>query len=134
MEELKFIQTASSLYSASDISQMNDNYPAHEAHPRDDELWDPKTAPKGNQPLYDTSTTNRLFRNKTNILDLPDISDEILSDYKINQMLGRDIVPPTFIDLDTAPNYVDFIKNTIKNVIQSESEFNIDIQESRMNK
>ena len=40
-------------------------------------------------------------------------------------MLGKQIDIPSIVDLDTAPDYVDFIKNSIKNIISSESEFSM---------
>jgi hypothetical protein len=48
-----------------------------------------------------------------------------MSDYQMMRMLGKDIDVPSIVDLDTAPNYVGFIKNSIKNIIRSETEFNI---------
>jgi len=48
--------------------------------------------------------------------------------------MGKAIPQENIVDLDTAENYVDFIKNSIKNIIASENEFNIDNSEieSRM--
>jgi hypothetical protein len=50
------------------------------------------------------------------------------------QMLGKPVPQVSVVDLDTAVDYVDFIKNSIKNIITSENEFNIDNSEiqSRM--
>ena len=49
-------------------------------------------------------------------------------------MLGKPVPQVSVVDLDTAVDYVDFIKNSIKNIIASENEFNIDNSEiqSRM--
>jgi hypothetical protein len=48
-----------------------------------------------------------------------------MSDYKIQKMLGRDPEVPTFSDLDTAVDYVQFIKNTVASLAASEGEFDV---------
>lgn len=79
-----------------------------------------------NQSFQDVNLM--LHHKKIYTLDeLPDESDEILSDYKLKTLLGTASgAPPTFVDLDTAPDYVDFVKNSIKNMLASENEFNDD--------
>jgi hypothetical protein len=107
------------------FSQALDNYDVADPHRRADELDDDDTAPQVNVPLYDTSITNPISKSNNNLEDFPDYSDEVMSDYQMQRMLGKPINIPSIVDLDTAPDYVDFIKNTIKNVISSETEFNI---------
>lgn len=112
------------------VGESLDNYDPADPHRRADEFDDKNTAPLFNQPLYDTSTTTPIVDSNMGLSNLPDYSDEILSDYRISQMLGKPIEVPNVVDLDTAPDYVNFIKNTIKNVIASENEFNIDGKEN----
>ena len=112
------------------VGEMLDNYDPSDPHRRQDEFDDKQTAPLGNQPFYDTSTSTPIKDTNKGLDELPDYSDEVLSDYRIQQMLGREIEIPNIVDLDTAPNYVDFIKNTIRTVINSENEFNIDSKEN----
>lgn len=112
------------------VGEALDNYDLADPHRRADEFDDKHTSPLFNQPLYDTSTSTPINDSNTGLTVLPDYSDEILSDYRISQMLGKPIQIPNIVDLDTAPDYVDFIKNTIKNVIASENEFNIDGKEN----
>ena len=100
-----------------------DNFDPADPHRRADEFDDTHTAPKVDQPLYDTSVAAPIVASNLALDDFPDISDEILSDYKIQKMLGRDIEVPKFVDLDTAPDYVQFIKNTVASVAASEGEF-----------
>lgn len=109
-----------------DVKQIGialDNYDLADPHRRADEFDDAHTAPKGNQPLYDTSTSTPIVASNIALTDFPDISDEIMSDYKIQKMLGRDPEVPTFSDLDTATDYVQFIKNTVASLAASEGEF-----------
>ena len=109
-----------------DVKQIGialDNYDLADPHRRADEFDDAHTAPKGNQPLYDTSTSTPIVASNIALTDFPDISDEIMSDYKIQKMLGRDPEVPTFSDLDTAVDYVQFIKNTVASLAASEGEF-----------
>ena len=109
-----------------DIKQVGlalDNFDAADPHRRADEFDDSKTAPLGNQPLYDTSTSTPIAASNVSLDDFPDVSDEIMSDYKIQKMLGRNPEVPTFSDLDTAENYVQFIKNTQLSIAASEGEF-----------
>jgi hypothetical protein len=120
-----------------------DNYDIADPHRRQDEIDDRNTAPIVNAPLYDTSITNPIEKSNIGLTNFPDYSDEVLSDYKMAQMMGKAIpqenivdldTAENYVDLDTAENYVDFIKNSIKNIIASENEFNIDNSEiqSRM--
>lgn len=102
-----------------------DNYDYADPHRRADELDDENTAPQVNAPLYDTSITNPIKTSNINISEFPDYSDEVLSDYKLALMLGKQPDIPVVIDLDTAPDYVDFIKNSITTLVKSENEFNI---------
>ncbi len=102
-----------------------DNYDYADPHRRADELDDDNTAPQVNAPLYDTSITNPIKKSNINISEFPDYSDEVLSDYKLALMLGKQPDIPVVIDLDTAPDYVDFIKNSITTLVKSENEFNI---------
>jgi hypothetical protein len=111
-----------------DVKQIGialDNYDLADPHRRADEFDDAHTAPKGNQPLYDTSTSTPIVASNIALTDFPDISDEIMSDYKIQKMLGRDPEVPTFSDLDTAVDYVQFIKNTVASLAASEGEFDV---------
>ena len=113
------------------VSQALDNYDPADPHRRADEFDDFYTEPQVNQPFYDTSTSTPIKGDNIDLTTLPDYSDEIISDYQISQILGKPINMENVVDLDTAPNYVNFVKNTIKNVIQSENEFNIDAVESQ---
>jgi len=107
------------------FSEALDNFDIADPHRRADELDDDDTAPQVNAPLYDTSITNPIKESNKNISEFPDYSDEVMSDYQLQRMLGKQIDVPSIVDLDTAPDYVDFIKNSIKNIIKSETEFNI---------
>ena len=69
--------------------------------------------------------TNPIKKGNTSLTSFPDYSDEVMSDFRLAQMLGKPMEIPAVVDLDTADDYVNFIKNTIKNVIASENEFNI---------
>jgi|TARA_R110000772_G_scaffold97604_2_gene196949 hypothetical protein len=107
------------------FSEALDNYDRNDPHRRQDELDDENTGPLVNAPLYDTSITNPIKKSNSNISEFPDYSDEVMSDYMIAKLLGKQIEIPSIIDLDTADNYVDFIKNSITSLIKSENEFNI---------
>jgi hypothetical protein len=108
-----------------DVAQALDNYDIADPHRREDELDDKRTAPIVNAPLYDTSITNPIKKSEISLGDFPDYSDEILSDYKMAILLNKPVPAPDVADLDTDPDYVKFIKNSIKNIIQSEGEFNL---------
>jgi len=56
--------------------------------------------------------------------DYPDYSDKVINDYLMNQLKGIEKPPPMVVDLDTAPNYVDFVNLSIKNMLEFENEFN----------
>jgi len=107
------------------FSEALDNFDIADPHRRADELDDDNTAPQVNAPLYDTSITNPIKESNKNISEFPDYSDEVMSDYQLQRMLGKQIDVPSIVDLDTAPDYVAFIQNSIKNIIKSETEFNI---------
>jgi len=109
------------------ISDALDNYDIADPHRRADEFDDKHTAPLVNQPLYDTSTSTPIHASTTNLSDFPDISDQIFSEYKKKKMLGQPVGSiDNFVDLDTAPDYVNFMKNITKLTIQSENEFSTD--------
>lgn len=107
------------------ITQALDNFDYADPHRRADEIDDQDTAPEVNAPLYDTSITNPIKSSNQYLGDFPDYSDEVMSDYRLSVMLGKPIDIPVVVDLDTAPDYVDFIKNSIVNLVKSETEFNI---------
>jgi len=107
------------------FAEALDNYDYADPHRRQDEIDDENTAPIVNAPLYDTSITNPIKKSNTNISEFPDYSDEVMSDYKMAQLLGKQIDIESVVDLDTADNYVKFIQNSITNIIKSENEFNI---------
>ena len=113
-------------FDAKSVGVALDNFDPYDPHRRADEFDDASTAPLGNQQLYDTSTSTAIKASNVSLDDFPDISDEIMSDYRIQKMLGHDIQPPAFSDLDTAPNYVNFIKNTIASLTASENEISTD--------
>jgi len=113
------------LFSTIQFDEALDNFDVADPHRREDEFDDINTAPVVNAPLYDTSITNPIKKSNTSLTSFPDYSDEVMSDFRLAQMLGKPMEIPAVVDLDTADNYVDFIKNTIKNVIASENEFNI---------
>ena len=62
-------------------------------------------------------------KQRYDLTDYPDYSDEKLNDYTINRMKGYDVQPPQIIDLDTAPDYVDFVNLSIKNMQSFAGEF-----------
>jgi hypothetical protein len=115
------------------VGEALDNFDPADPHRRQDEYDDKNTAPLGNQPFYDTSTSTPIQKSNVSLQDFPDYSDKIMTDYRIKMILGQptDSIP-NVVDLDTAPNYVNFIKNSIRNVIASESEFDINKTERRM--
>jgi hypothetical protein len=107
------------------VAEALDNYDVADPHRRADELDDKRTAPIVNAPLYDTSITNPIKVSELSLESFPDYSDNVISDYKLALILGKPVPSPNVADLDTDPDYVKFIKNSIKNIIQSESEFNL---------
>lgn len=107
------------------FSEALDNFDIADPHRRADEFDDKDTAPQVNAALYDTSITNPIKQSNKNISDFPDYSDEVMSDFQMMRMLGKTIDVPSIVDLDTAPDYSAFIKNSIKNIIKSETEFNL---------
>lgn len=111
------------------FTEALDNFDYADPHRRADELDDEYTAPLVNAVLYDTSRTNPIKASNKNISDFPDYSDEVMSDYRLQKMLGKNIEIPKVVDLDTAPDYVEFIKNSITSLIKSENEFNIENNE-----
>lgn len=113
------------LFTAIEFDRALDIMDIADPHGRADELDDINTAPVVNAPLYDTSITNPIIKSNKYISDFPDYSDEVMSDFRLAQLLGKPMEIPSVVDLDTSDNYVDFIKNSIKNVIASENEFNI---------
>ena len=117
------------LFSTIQFDEALDNFDIADPHRRQDEFDDINTAPIVNAPLYDTSITTPIKKSNTSLTSFPDYSDEVISDFRLAQMLGKPMEIPAVVDLDTADNYVDFIKNTIKNVIVSENEFNINNSE-----
>ncbi len=64
-----------------------------------------------NRPVHDLS-------------DYPDYSDQIMNDYIMSQLKGDEKPVPQIVDLDTAPNYVDFVNVSIKNMLEFENMFN----------
>ena len=124
IELVDFLQPLT--FTAWEFSQALDNYDRSDPHRRADELDDVSTAPVVNAPLYDTSITNPMKVDKISLLGFPDYSDEVMSYYKMAQMLGKPVPNESIVDLDTAEDYSDFIKNSIKNIIESENEYNID--------
>lgn len=107
------------------FSEALDNFDIADPHRRADEFDDKDTAPQVNAALYDTSITNPIKQSNKNLSEFPDYSDEVMSDYQMMRMLGKTIDVPSIVDLDTAPDYSAFIKNSIKNIIKSETEFNL---------
>ena len=107
------------------VDRALDTFDPADPHGRKDEFDDKHTAPLFNQPLYDTSKSTVIKASATSLEDFPDFSDDVMSDYKIQKMLGRNVEMPTIVDLDTSKDYVGFIKNTIDNVVASENEFDI---------
>ena len=116
-------------FPAWEFSQALDNFDIADPHRRQDEFDDTNTAPIVNAPLYDTSITNPIEKSNIGLSNFPDYSDEILSDYKMAKMLGKPLPQESIVDLDTAEDYSGFIKNSIKNIIASENEFNLDNSE-----
>ena len=125
MNEDSFLlaMTAPLFFDAESVGIALDNFDPGDPHRRADEFDDKNTAPLGNQKLYDTSTSTPIKASNMSLTSFPDISDEIMSDYRIQKMLGHDVEVPNFVDLDTAPNYVGFIQNTVRSVVESENEF-----------
>lgn len=75
-----------------------------------------------------------LYRNKEikDLSDYPDYSDEAINDYLMNRLKGIEKPPPQVVDLDTAPNYVDFVNLSIKNMLDFENQFNEKSQYERL--
>lgn len=67
-----------------------------------------------------------LYFNKEvkDLSDYPDYSDQVINDYLMERINGIEKPPPQFVDLDTAPNYVDFVNLSIKNMLDFENQFN----------
>lgn len=62
----------------------------------------------------------------------PDYSDNIINDYIMSRLKGIEQAPPMVIDLDTAPDYVDFVNLSIKNMLEYENLFNEQSQFERI--
>lgn len=123
MEIREFLQPL--VFNAFEIEHALDNFDPYDPHRRADEIDDPITAPLVNQPLFDTSVVNPIKDSDISLLDFPDYSDEVMSDFRMNQMLGKRMPTEAVVDLDTSADYDEFVKNSIKNVIKSENEYNI---------
>jgi hypothetical protein len=125
MDEDKFLsELATPLFF--DVEQVGlalDNYDIADPHRRADEFDDKHTAPLVNQPLYDTSISTVIKKNNMSLGDFPDISDSVLSDYRLQKMMGHDVEMPNFVDLDTARDYSSFLQNTVDSLLASENEF-----------
>lgn len=128
MDEGSFLKTMTQTltFETKTLGVILDNYDNADPFRRADEFDDEDTAPQVNMPFYDTSISTPQKDTNMALSDLPDYSDKILSDYKIQKMLGRDVPVPNFVDLDTSDTYAPFIQNTIKNVLASEGEFLLD--------
>ncbi len=62
--------------------------------------------------------------------DLPDYSDEVISQYYFDALNGRDPSDiPQVVDLDTEPDYVNFVKKSISNMLKEENEFSTNIKD-----
>lgn len=59
--------------------------------------------------------------------DLEDYSDIMITEQQIRQLLNPNYVPIKVVDLDTAPDYVEFIKTANANMLASENEFNTEM-------
>jgi len=129
MDEDKFFKELSQplFFDVKAVGVALDNFDPADPHRRADEFDDAhtSTAPIVNMPLYDTSTATPIKASNIDLGDFPDISDEVMSDYYIRRMLGQDIEVPSFVDLDTSKDYVQFIKNTLRSVAESEGEFQL---------
>ena len=68
-------------------------------------------------PLFNITTGQYTKIETKNLADFPEISDEIMTDYKFKVQL------PKFVDLDTAADFVQFTKNALGNILESEQEF-----------
>jgi len=111
-----------------DYTQAILNYELDDPHGAEDLLYQNYSAPVGNYKFYNTTVANPMKKNILALQDFPDYSDEVLSDYKLAEIMGKPMEFPDIIDLDTSPDYVDFIKKSIITQIQSENEFNVDAQ------
>jgi len=93
-------------------------------------LMDTKPKNTFNTPLYNTSDTHILPKtdqyNDIFLQDMPDYSDIQFYDYQMKKLMGKPVEENLIIDLDTAPDYVSFTQNTIRNLLKSQNEFNID--------
>ena len=69
------------------------------------------------------SQEKRGARDYFDLSDYPDFSDEKLNDYILDLMKGKEVPKPNVIDLDTAPDYVNFVNVSIKNMKGFEGQF-----------
>jgi len=70
---------------------------------------------------YNETQNEHAYKDLT---DYPDYSDLVYNDYMMNYLRGIDQPQPDFIDLDTAPDYVQFVNNSVKNMLDFENLFN----------
>lgn len=113
------------VFNAFEFDHALDNFDPADPHRRADEFDDPVTKPLVNQPLYDTSIANPIKDSNLGLDDFPDKSDEFMSDFQMARMLGKPLPTDVVVDIDTTPDYDVFVKNTIKNLLKSENEYNI---------
>ncbi len=101
-------------------------------------LMDRRPANTFNTPLYNTSTTHNLEKtdqyNDIYLQNMPDYSDIEFYDYQMKKLMGKPVEENLIIDLDTAPDYVAFTQNTIRNLLKSQNEFNIDNTTTKIDK
>lgn len=102
------------------FEQILDRTDPADPHQNQFEIQDPAV-----NPQMDTPEITVAFKDEfTTLKNLSDFSDEHVEEMLMRRLKNPNALVDTFIDLDTAPNYVDFVKNSIKNMIAEENEFN----------
>jgi hypothetical protein len=106
------------LYRAQDAFRYDD--PHMSAY----EIEDPDTRPLIHAPftnLHSGISRQMIKRPVRDLTSFGDYSDAIIATNRVRQMTGRPLVG--FVDLDTAPDYTDFVRVMAQNVAAAEADF-----------
>jgi hypothetical protein len=109
-------------FSAAEFGRALERYSDDNPFHGEDELTG-DSSPVVDGPIFNITTGQTTKIDTRNLADFPDVSDEIMTDYRFRMMMGEDVQIPKFVDLDTAEDFVEFTKNTLGNILASEQEF-----------
>ena len=109
-------------FDASEFGRALERYSEDNPHQTKDTL-EGDGKPRVDAPLFNMTKSEPLPVDAKSAADFPDMSDEIMTDYRFRRMMGEEVEIPKFVDLDTAEDFVQFTKNSIGGSIASEQEF-----------